>query len=226
MLLQRSRLVSALALALLASGPASAPAAGACPQTRIDLPPRLSVDRPYTRVDVPLVRSCAAEYVASDLYGPRGLEDVFIYDPARNGAVDHIDLYDWRLRPGTYSLRDGVAYGSSSSRRGTVAPDVTVLRYGASLGIGTSRAGSTVTVRVSARRYSPDLDRMVPYSGRVVGLRQRSGPSAAWTTRAFLRTNARGDAAVSFSASSPRQYQAWFGTTPSFWAARTAVSVR
>jgi hypothetical protein len=201
------------------------PASAACPTLQINLPAKVSIDREFKQVNVPLVSSCGAQYAASDLYGPGGFENIFIYDPAYNGKLDYWDVYDYMIKPGQYYLRDGHAYDASYNDL-PVASDTTTVKYASGLSIATDRSGSKVKVTISARRYDGSANKMMPRSGVTVGIRERVPGTTAWKIRSYLKTPASGTASVTLSSPSTRDFQAWFGATGSFWDATSLVSRR
>jgi hypothetical protein len=193
-----------------------------CTSVRIGLPPSITVDRPLKTVPVPLTRSCGATYVASVLSGRSGTIGVLVYRPARVGAVDDVVVRSRDVAPGHYALTSGTVRGGTAR---SIARGATVVKLGTYLGIAVSRPGPTVTVRVSARRYDSVRERMVPRPG-VIGLQQRDPGSSRWTTRAFARAGATGDARFVLPTGGSRAYRAWFGPTDDQWGATSAVSVR
>lgn len=224
-LLRRSLRISIAATVCAASLLTMPPADAACPTASIDLPAKVSVDRGYQQISVPLVEACGAAYVSSDLYGPDGQEAVLIYDPAYDGAVDYWDVYDFSVRPGTYYLRDGQAWDADYNDV-PVGDDTTVVKFGSSLGTATARYGSKVKVTVTARRYDAGSRRMIPRAGVTVGIREHvPGTNSGYTVRAYVKTTASGVASATLSSPYMRDWQAWFGASGSFWGA-TSIATR
>lgn len=175
----RSTLVAvAVAAATVTAGLATAPAAQAACVVKANLPDRVSIDRPYKEISVPLHDSCGKRYASFDLYGPRGWNDILIYD-GRYAVRDYWDVYDWDVTPGTYKTRDGDAWDTDDDDL-PVAHDTTTARYGSRQSISTSRRGTYVTVKGLTTRYTPVAGRFVAWSGTKVVLQRYTGSSWHW----------------------------------------------
>lgn len=155
----------------------------------------MSVDRAYQEVRISLRDNCYNDYVSSYLYGPAGLEDVFIWDPASNGAVEYWDIFGWYTQPGTYRTRDGSAYPNGYSRVETS----TVVKFGSKAGLTAKRSGGRVTLTACASYYNGSRDAFVPWAGHKATIQKLGRDGRTWSYVKTVGTNRSGCAAHTVS---------------------------
>lgn len=219
------RLVAALSTTVVATtgfATVAPPAQATHCTARADLPARVVVDRAYQAVPAVFRTTCAAPaYASVYLFGPHGMEDVFLYDPARIGAADTWDVYDW-VRPGTYRTRDGWGYlqgGVDHPMR--MRYEAVSVRFGSRAGIAAVRSGSTVTVTAGGRRYHPGHRRYVPWNA--LARIDSKAPGGRWTYVKTVDLGADGLASARLSAPTWRYFRVRLGDTAKVWGARTGA---
>jgi hypothetical protein len=195
--------------------------ASAC-TTRVILPTAVRIDRPYREVKVTLATSCPdIEYASTDLYGPEGWDDIFIWDPASNGAVEYWDVYDWQTL-GAFKTRDGRAYDSNYDDL-PFTEGTTSIRLASRAGIQTSRSGSYVTVRASVQRYSPTYSAYRAWNTKA---RVDEQTSTGWKYLRTLDLGADGVAATKFYSPGAKTYRIRVASTANTWGVTSATSRR
>ncbi|ROP43598.1 hypothetical protein [Pseudokineococcus lusitanus] len=192
-------------------------AAAAC-SSRAGLPARVSIDRAYQEVRVPLQDSCYNDFVWLDLYGPQGYETMLDWDPAHNGALAYWDVYGWYTQPGTYRVREGYA-----SPHNYTASTSTLVKFGSKAGLTAKRSGGRVTLTACASYYNGSRDAFVPWAGHKATIQKLGRDGRTWSYVKTVGTNRSGCAAHTVSdryagtyrVSTYETYQIFGRTSPS-----------
>ncbi|WP_298804223.1 hypothetical protein [uncultured Pseudokineococcus sp.] len=151
--------------------------------TKADLPARVSIDREWQVVDVPLVDTCAPEYAAFDIYGPDGFDDFLEYFPQDDETVSSW-LVLGEMPPGVYRTRDGETSES--------VYDSTVLKYGSRARLTAKRSGTTVQLTACATQYNGMRDAFVAWAGHRVTVQKLDGDGRSWQYLATTTTGRGG----------------------------------
>jgi hypothetical protein len=196
-----------------AVNPQPATAAGQC---SLVVPARVAVTAPYRGVPVSLGADCAAANVVyanwSGYHPTRGISDIVIFDETTTGVWD---LYDnqplWR--------RDWRGFASDAEWN-TVAANspATDIRVGSWAGIGATRVGGRVTVRIRSVRYAYTLDRYIGWAGSRGTVQWRQSAAKPWTNLKWVYPGRSGDASFSYNAP-VREYRVVFPNLASIWGA-------
>lgn len=209
------RLVPALALALgsatvVAVGSAAPAAADDSCYVKLDAPSKIKIDRPYKKVDVNLIDSCGiAEYAAFTEYGPRGLDNIFIFD---GNDSDVWDVYAFQTT-GTFQTRLSGAYDSSYNEidyRSTT----TKIKLGTRASISSSRSGSKVKLTVKASSYRPFDEKYAAWNPSSAKVEYRS--HGHWKTLKNVKLKG-GKATVTRKVSAKRTYRFTVAESGSRW---------
>jgi hypothetical protein len=145
--------------------------------TYVNLPDKVSMDRPELEIRVSLVDSCYASYAYFYIYGPQGEYTSLYYDPAYNGATDYWWIDTWFTQPGLYSTpladTDGIAYDNKS-----------MVKFGSKAGLTAKRSGNKVNLTACASYYHGFRDAFVPWQGNKATIQQQT-KDGQWR---FVRT--------------------------------------
>ncbi len=198
----------------MTTAPAAAYPGGSC---SVVLPSRLAVDAPYERFTARLAGDCAAsgsEYASWDVEHPYyGWSSIFIFDPG--ASSDDWEFYDWE-HLGSYVLRPSMAHDADYNdlSQNTVTTSV---RLWSRLYLTSARAGTKVTLRSAATRYTPSAEGFRAWAGAPVHLYSRTCGSCKWKYFRMLRTNSLGQASTVVSQRSARYYQARTADVGTTW---------
>jgi hypothetical protein len=196
-------------------------AAGTC---SLIVPAKVSLSTPYRGITARLGSDCfAAGVTYASWYGyhpTQGLQDIVVFD----GTGTTIwDLYDYHV----LSRRDWRPSTAHDSNYNDVTQNrpVADIRVGSAAAISSSRSGGRVTVRVSVARYSPSLNRAVPWGGTRGTVQWRSSPSATWRNLRSVYPDKNGRASFAYAAP-VRQYRVVFPDASLIWGTTSGVTRR
>lgn len=197
----------------------TAAATAAC-STRVTLPAKVSIDTAYREVPVVLDDTCLNDYVFAFFYGPQGPEDIFEFDPAVSGSVDHWEVYGELTSPGGYRVRN---FDSSPTDAGVQTS--LVAKYGSRAALSVTRSGSSVALRACAAAYDGQRYAFRPWRGHKATIEQLSADGRSWRFVRSVRTEADGCATYTLQNKYSETYRVTNWETPAIWG-RTSAAVR
>jgi len=225
----RAVLAPVACAALLAGAAVVAPAepaqaAGSC---SLVVPAAVAVSRPYQAVILKLSPTCAARQVggwaAWSAYHPtQGLVE---YASFNGTTQEYWDMYDWNTPLGVRTWRAGYCYDGNFDPCVQNSPRTDV-RVASQLGLTATRAGSYVTLGVSAAYYSPTTSAFRMWANEKVQLQYRACPTCTWTYLRNVYTASNGR--TTFRSYSPRTryYRAVSAPVSSIWGRTSAITIR
>jgi hypothetical protein len=218
LLLVAATVTLSLLLPLAGVGTSRALAVDEC-YVQLKAPAKIVVDRYYKAVEVSLKDSCGiAEYASFYEYGPRGMDNIFIFD---GNATDTWDIYAWQTL-GTFKTRLGGAWDQDSNELDFVST-TTKVKLGTKAKIATTRSGSKVKVAVTSTSWSPDKERQVAWNASSAKVQYQT--KSGWKTLKSV-TLKKGKATVTTTSKAKRTYRFVTAETGTRFGATSATSKR
>lgn len=223
-MLKRAAAAAALSLVPIAVTAVPAQAAYSCGVT---VPSKVSITSEYRGITAKFSRGC-------QLYGDWGWWNVIhptqgtteIIDFESPATSDTIDWYDWNPT-GTFTVRPEGAWDYNYNAMTQNTTKMTV-KLGARQTISTSRAGSYVTVKGTATRFSPNSypSGFRAWSGTKVTLRQKTCSSCSWKWVKSGTTDRYGRVTLKAYASSARYWQLATADSSTTWGRASSSAKR
>lgn len=192
----------------------------------MSVPSKVSVDSPYERIIGRLGSDCSdsgEDWASWDIrhsyYGP---SDLFFFDTGETSNV--WGFYDWD-HLGKYYVEPGNAYDYDSNELSQNSRTVSV-RLASRLALSTSRSGKYVTLKATARRYSPNADAFRAWKGKPVTLSYKKCSSCGWQILKTRTTNSDGKVSYKVYASKARYWRAQASDSSNTWGRTSATSRR
>ena len=222
-MLKRAAAAAALSLVPIAVTAVPAQAAYSCGVT---VPSKVSITSEYRSITGKYSRGCllyAEDAVWSVVHPTRGPWDAFWFSGA---SSESLDWYSWEPL-GTYTVRPDYAYDYNYNDMTQNTTKMTV-KLGARQTISTSRAGSYVTVKGTATRFSSNSypSGFRAWSGTKVTLRQKTCSSCSWKWVKSGTTDRYGRVTLKAYASSARYWQLATADTSTTWGRASSSAKR
>ncbi|GAA8850689.1 hypothetical protein DUHN55_35170 [Helicobacter pylori] len=222
-MLKRAAAAAALSLVPIAVTAVPAQAAYSCGVT---VPSKVSITSEYRTITGKYSRGCllyAEDAVWSVVHPTQGPWDAFWFSGA---SSESLDWYSWEPL-GTYTVRPEGAYDYNYNDMTQNTTKMTV-RLGARQTISTSRAGSYVTVKGTATRFSPNSypSGFRAWSGTKVTLRQKTCSSCSWKWVKSGTTDRYGRVTLKAYASSARYWQLATADSSTTWGRASSSAKR
>lgn len=217
--------LAAIGVVTAASGAGSPAAADSTCTVLGTLPGQVSVGAAHVSVRSVLTPSAAClrpgdENSAAYLYAGTRAVDVSVWD--HFGDSYTFDLAARELRPGTYSLREGIVLVWDDATKSYTDVDwrvtSTQVRYAARVtSVTTSRTGTLTTVRAVLKSYHPSVDGYLPLPGATVVVQRAHRNSDDWVTIGKRTTDSAGRIALGHRTSGHWIYRVRSLPTASVW---------
>lgn len=222
-MLKRAAAAAALSLVPIAVTAVPAQAAYSC---GITVPSKVSITSEYRSITAKFSQGCLlyGESATWDVMHPtQGYEDFFWF---QGSSTDTIDWYSWSPL-GTYTVRPDYAYDYNYNDMTQNTTKMTV-KLGARQTISTSRAGSYVTVKGTATRFSSNSypSGFRAWSGTKVTLRQKTCSSCSWKWVKSGTTDRYGRVTLKAYASTARYWQLATADTSTTWGRASSSAKR
>lgn len=220
-MLARIAAVAAISLVPTAVAVAPAQAYGSC---SVSVPSEVAITSPYREITAKFSSGCLnyAETASWDVVHPtQGLEDFIWFEGESTYAMD---WYDWSPL-GRYTVRADGAYDYEWDEMTQNSTTMTV-KLGSRTSVSSSRSGSTVTLKSTATRYSPNHERYRAWSGATASLQKKTCSSCSWSTVKSARTNSSGAVTLKSSAPGARYWRVVTSDSSTTWGRASSTTRR
>ncbi|MET4077852.1 hypothetical protein [Janibacter sp. UYMM211] len=221
-MLARVAAVAAISLVPTAVAVAPAQAAGSC---SISVPSKVSIYSPYREITAKFSAGCVryAESAWWSIVHPtQGHSGSFYYDGT--SSSDSYDWYDWEGM-GTFKVRPEFAYDHDYDELAQNSTTMTV-KLGSRTSASSTRSGKYVTVKGTAKRYSPGAGGYRSWSGAKASLQMKSCSSCSWKYVKSGTTNGSGVVTMKSYASTSRYWRVVTSDTSSTWGRASSYTKR
>ncbi|OAB87392.1 hypothetical protein AWH69_04685 [Janibacter melonis] len=209
-----ARVAAVAAISLVPTAVAVAPAQ-AYYSCSVSVPSKVSITSPYREITARFSSGCLsyAETASWDVVHPtQGIEDFIWFE---GESTYTMDWYDWTPL-GRYKVRADGAYDYEWDEMSQNSTTMTV-KLGSRTALKGSRSGSTVTLKATATRYSPNHERYRAWSGARASLQKKACSSCSWSTVKSATTNRYGEVTMRSSAPGARYWRVVTADSSTTW---------
>lgn len=221
-MLARVAAVAAISLVPTAVAVAPAQAAGSC---SISVPSKVSVYSHYREITAKYSAGCRTygEWGWWSVVHPtQGPIQTFTYEDGISS--ESVDWYDF-LPTGTYKVRPEGAFDHDYDNLPQNSTTMTI-KLASRTSASSTRSGRYVTVKGTAKRYSPGAGGYRPWSGAKASLQMKSCSSCSWKYVKSGTTNGSGVVAMKAYASTSRYWRVVTSDTSSTWGRASSYTKR